>query len=358
MKIKRRITWLLVVSIFIAVIGIIALFGALWYKQMLTAINPSSQESIRINVTQGMTSDDIAANLEQQKIIRNSTAFSVYVKIHGVGDKFKTGVYSLKYSQTVPEIIDRLISGVSDEVAITFYPGATLEKKKANSDGKEVESVLRNMGFSDKDIAKAFAANYNSKILASKPNGQTLEGYIYGETYYVSPDDSAEKVLFRVIKHLESVVEKNDLEKKFAARGLTLHQGITLASIVQRESIGCGSGATKCEDQQKIAGVFYNRLKNKMNLGSDVTYQYVADKEGVERSPQLESPYNTRIYAGLPPGPISAPGISALNAVAEPIDTDNLYFLSGDDDVTYFAQTEEEHQQNIRNHCAKKCLIN
>lgn len=358
MKIKRRVSWLLILSIFVAILGILALSGSLWYRNMLTAVNPSSQESLRINIKQGMTPDDIATVLEQNKLIRNSMAFSIYVKIHNIGDKFKTGVYSLKYSQTMPEIIERLTSGVSDEIAITFYPGATLETKKSNSDGREVESVLKKAGFSDQAIAKGLAANYNSKILASRPSSHTLEGYIYGETYYVSPDDSVEKILLRAIKHLESIVEKNDLEKKFAARGLTLHQGITLASIVQRESIGCGSGAIKCEDQQKIAGVFYNRLKNNMNLGSDVTYQYVADKYGIERSPLLDSPYNTRIHAGLPPGPIATPSISALNAVAEPIETDNLYFLSGDDDVTYFAKTEGEHQQNIKNHCTKKCLIN
>ena len=357
MKIKRRVSWLLILSIFVAILGILALSGSLWYRNMLTAVNSSSQESLRINIKQGMTPDNIATVLERSKLIHNSMAFSIYVKIHNIGDKFKTGVYSLKYSQTMPEIIERLTSGVSDEIAITFYPGATLETKKSNSDSREVESVLKKAGFSDKDIAKGLAANYNSKILASRPSGHTLEGYIYGETYYVSPDDSVEKILLRAIKQLESIVEKNDLEKKFAARGLTLHQGITLASIVQRESIGCGSGAIKCEDQQKIAGVFYNRLKNNMNLGSDVTYQYIADKTGVERTPNLDSPYNLRKYKGLTPTPIATPGLPALKATSSPAEHDYLFFLSGDDDKTYYATTDKEHQNNIKKYCAKKCLI-
>lgn len=92
-----------------------------------------------------------------------------------------------------------------------------------------------------------------------------------------------------------------------------------------------------------------------MPLGSDVTYHYAADKLGVEPSPSLESPYNTRIHKGLPPGPIATPGLSALMAVADPASGDYLYFLSGDDDKTYYAKTEQEHQANIENHCKIKC---
>ena len=146
------------------------------------------------------------------------------------------------------------------------------------------------------------------------------------------------------------MVQKHDLVKKYKQRGLTLYEGITLASIVQREVNGL-------DDQKKVAGVFYNRLKQDMMLGSDVTYQYIADKTGQQRSPSLDSPYNTRRYTGLPPGPIAVPGESALLAVAEPTKSDYLYFLSGDDDKTYFGKTEAEHERNIQQHCQKKCLI-
>ena len=94
-----------------------------------------------------------------------------------------------------------------------------------------------------------------------------------------------------------------------------------------------------------------------MELGSDVTYQYIADKNGLERSPSLKSPYNTRIQKGLPPGPIATPSLSALDAAANPANSNYLYFLSGDDDVTYFVKTNEEHEANIKAHCQKKCQI-
>ena len=213
------------------------------------------------------------------------------------------------------------------------------------------------VGRSDEQIQQAFRAEYTGAALAGRPAGAGLEGYIYGETYSISSDASAQQVLQRAVTHFSQIVTKYDLERKFASRGLTLYQGITLASIVQKESKGCGAGVTVCEDQRQIASVFYNRLKKDIPLGSDVTYHYAADKAGVARDHTLNSPYNTRLHKGLPPGPIAVPGLSALNAVADPATTDNLYFISGDDDVTYFGKTEADHQANVKAHCAKKCLL-
>ena len=171
----------------------------------------------------------------------------------------------------------------------------------------------------------------------------------------MSGDATAKSAIQRALAEFDQVARKNNLEEKFKKRGLTLYQGITLASIVQKESIGCGVGTEVCEDQRKIASVFYNRMKAGMNLGSDVTYQYAADKLGVARDTQLDSPYNTRVHKGLPPGPIATPGLSALNAVADPAQTDYLFFLSGDDNVTYFAKTDAEHTANAKAHCRQKC---
>ena len=144
-------------------------------------------------------------------------------------------------------------------------------------------------------------------------------------------------------------MEKNNLKEGFKKQGLTLYKGITLASIVQREVLA--------PDQPQVAQVFYSRLKQGMNLGSDVTYHYAADKQGVARDFNLESPYNTRKYKGLPPGPISAPGLSALRATANPALGDYLFFVSGDDEKTYFARTNAEHDKNVSQYCHTKCML-
>lgn len=354
---KRKV--LIALSFIVALVGVCAFGGALWYKQMLSPVDETSQTPVRLNIKEGSSSDDIARMLKENQLIRDVFAFSLYIRLHDAGSKFQSGVYSVRKSQSVSEIVSHLTSGKSDEVAITFYPGATVLTKRAQSDGREVESVLRRAGYSAQQIQEAFAANYstNAVLFSGKPKGSDLEGYIYGETFYISPDESAKQVIQRSLNQFEAVVKKYGLIDKFRARGLSLQQGITLASIIQKESIGCGAGAETCKDQQQIASVFYNRMKAGMTLGSDVTYQYIADKTGVARDPSLKTPYNTRINKGLPPGPIATPGLSALNAAAEPASTPYKFFLSGDDDVTYFASTNQEHEMNIKNHCKKKCQI-
>ena len=152
----------------------------------------------------------------------------------------------------------------------------------------------------------------------------------------------------RTFAEYYKVVQQEKLVQGFARHNLNLYQGITLASIIQRE-------ASSPQDQKQVAQVFYSRLAIDMTLGSDVTYQYIADKTGVQRSPDLDSPYNTRRFPGLPPGPIATPGLTALQAVASPATGDYLYFLSGDDNVTYFAVTNAEHESNIVDHCKVKC---
>jgi len=141
MKIRKRRIWLLVLSIVVAIAGIGALGATVWYKQMLAPADVNSQQAFRINIKEGMGSSDIAKTLEDNKIIKNSLAFSIYTRLHNSASKFKAGVYSVKASQSVDEIINHLTSGKTDEIAITFYPGSTLNKKMKNSDGREVIRV-------------------------------------------------------------------------------------------------------------------------------------------------------------------------------------------------------------------------
>jgi len=129
----------------------------------------------------------------------------------------------------------------------------------------------------------------------------------------------------------------------FAAEGLTLHQGLTLASIVERE-------VNKPADRPIVAQIFLKRFHMGMPLGSDVTTQYASDLAGMAFNLNLDSPYNTRKNAGLPPGPICSPGLGSLDAVAHPAATDYLYFLAGSDGVTYYANTLAEHNVNVAKH--------
>jgi UPF0755 protein len=246
------------------------------------------------------------------------------------------------------------VAGANDQYAVTFYPGATLNIASTSADKTPSHrQVLEKLGFSKEEIDAAFATDYSKEypiLFAGKPASADLEGYIYGETYQVATGSSVRQILLRTFDEYETKIKENNLVDLFKQHNLSLYQGITLASIIQREV------PTK-EDQKQVAQIFYTRLSTGMMLGSDVTYHYAADKLGVPRDHTLESPYNTRIHTGLPPGPIASPGLSSLLAVASPAEGDYVYFLSGDDDKTYFARTNDQHEANIRDHCAVKCSL-
>ncbi|MDO4773570.1 MAG: endolytic transglycosylase MltG [Candidatus Saccharibacteria bacterium] len=351
MEIRKR-RWGLIVGGAVTAVIVVVLAVVGWYYHALTAIDGGDNQPVQVTVAQGDGAQAIADTLQQRGLIRSATAFTVYARLSGATSQFKVGVYTVRKNQDVPAIVTHLISGKSDEKIVLFYPEATLQ----GNNSRTITASLKKAGFSDQEITEALTAQYQSEVLRQRPEGADLEGYLYPETYHLSADASAKQAITQSLRQFDMVIRQHDLAAKFAARGLNMHQGITLASIVQKESKGCGQ-ATTCDDQRRIAQVFYNRLKADMPLGSDVTYHYAADKAGVPRDHRLQSPYNTRIHKGLPPGPIAAPGLSALLAVADPAETDALYFLSGDDDVTYFARTNEEHEANIRAHCHQKCQL-
>lgn len=352
MEIPKRRRWIVVAGVITALLAVIMAGAWFWYQWALSPVDSNDAQDVSVEVGNGHGASIVGSNLKEKGLIRNEFAFSTYVRLHGLGGKFKKCTYTVRKNQSVPEIIHTMTHGAPGERTVTIYPEATLRGRGERT----VLASLRKAGFDEADIEKAFNATYTSPVLDGRPEGVDLEGYIYPDTYAVSGCSNAQQAIARGLDEFATVVEKYQLKQKFAAQGLTLHQGITLASIVQKESKGCGGAAT-CEDQRQIARVFYNRLKAGMNLGSDVTYHYAADKANIPRDHRLDSPYNTRLHGGLPPGPIATPGLSALLAVADPADNDALYFLSGDDDVTYFARTNEQHEANIRAHCHKKCQL-
>jgi UPF0755 protein len=352
-KTRRRLPRLsfkwFVLGVFCLLLAVVVAAG-IWYVTALRPVNPNDTSRERITIKPGSSLETISELLEQKHLIRSRLAFTLYARLSGAGASLQAGTYSLSPSESATAIIGHFRSGNVDQISITFLPGATLRRLPGETSDKrtDVESVLLKAGYKQAEIEAAFVKNYSHPLFADKPLGTDLEGYIYGETYKFSSNATVEQILEKTFDEYYQAVEKNNLIAGFKAQGLTLYQGITLASIIQRE-------VTTPADQKQVAQVFLARLKNDMPLGSDVTYQYAAKKAGVPPSPTLDSPYNTRKVTGLPPGPISMPGLSALQAVAAPAPGDYLYFLSGDDGVTYFAHTSEEHEANIQNHCREKC---
>jgi len=336
---KKVVLW--VIAGVLACLLAIVIGAYVWYTQALLPVNAADHNKVQVEIAQGTSPDTIGKMLEDKKLIRNRFAFDIYTRLSATRSKLQAGTYSLSPSEATSAIVSHLVGGKIDKFDVTFLPGATLQENK---------EALIAVGFKAAEVDAAFAKTYEHPLFADKPEGTDLEGYIYGETYSFDSSATLETILETTFDHYYDVIKEDGLVAGFERQGLNLYEGIILASIIQRE-------VPTSEDQKQVAQVFLKRLSMGMQLGSDVTYQYAAKKLGVSPTPELESPYNTRKYTGLPPGPIATPGRSALDAVANPASGDFLYFLSGDDDKTYFSYTSEEHEMNIRDHCQMKCSI-
>ncbi len=362
---RSRLTWIIagIVALLLVVASVVAFW---WYEQQLQPVDSTNHDPVRVEIKQGTSFTEITTLLHERGLIRSTFAFGLYAKLHG-SPGVQASTCSLSKADAAAAILDKLAKGCHDFVSVTFYPGATIEKPlykppsaTIDQDKMYIKGVLLAAGYEAKEIDAALAKQYTGELFADKPSGTSLEGYVFGETYFVDKKASVEDILKDTFAHMTTVVKRNDLVSKFRAQGLTLYQGITMASIVQRE-LNCEGKPTeerkqRCYGyQQHIAQVFLKRYKEGISLGSDVTFIYAADQMKVAPTVNLESPYNTRNRVGLPPGPIASPGELALKAVANPTATEDLYFIAGDDGLIYFAKDNAGHVRNIKQHCQILC---
>lgn len=315
-------------------------------------------KDIIFDVKNGASVSDVADELKSAGLIRNSLIFQLYYRLNASDQTIKPGEYTFNRAMSPAEILNTMIGGDDIVYTLTIFPGETI---------REIKAKLVKYGYAQDDIDEAFAKSYTgadySWIFAGRPEGASLEGYIFGDTYEFYNTDTVETVIETTLRQLAAALQENNLEPAFAEQGLNLYQGITLASIVQKE-------ANNAEDWAKVAQVFYNRIANNMSLGSDITTIYAIDLVDPERVSGMseadklafDSPYNTRNpnVIGLPYGPVSNPGVAALIATAHP-DRENasnyLYFLTGDDGMMYYSATDDEHNQNIIDHCQVLCGV-
>ena len=324
-----------------------------------------------IEISAGESVKQIANNLKQADLIRNPMAFELYARISNLHAKLKAGKYSFRKTMSARAIAKQLVNGVvsSDVFNLTILPGTNLLGDKGKSQTGIIHQ-FRTLGYSEEEINQALTKHYDNPVIKGLYADETklsnleipaklaLEGYLYGETYQFYNHEKLENVITTILNQFNDVVVSNQLEEKFKARGFTLREGITLASIIQKEA--------NTEDMPGVSMVFQNRLRQGIALGSDVTATYAADITGIDRTNAtnadilaVNSLYNTRKFPGLPPGPIAVPSKAALLAVAEPDSSkaSMLYFLTGDDGLMYYSSTDAEHNQKIRDHCQKLCKV-
>ncbi|GBD08135.1 Endolytic murein transglycosylase [Candidatus Thermoflexus japonica] len=297
----------------------------------------------------GQSVMEVAEALQEAGLIRDAFLFRAYVRYYGLDREIEAGEYTLNKTMTIPQIAEALRSGRRAEWTVRIREGLRLEEV--------AESIAAQTHLSAQAILEAARDGLRWRadfpFLADLPPGATLEGYLFPDTYRLARDATAEAMIRRM---LENFGRKVTPEKIAAAqaRGFTLHQVITLASIVERE-------AALPEERPLIASVYLNRLAAGMKLDADPTVQYALGYQPDQRtwwkSPltledlQVDSPYNTYRYPGLPPGPIANPGLASIEAVLNPAETEYFYFMADcikKDGSHWFARTQEEHLRNFQ----------
>ncbi|MDB5164305.1 MAG: Endolytic murein transglycosylase [Candidatus Saccharibacteria bacterium] len=325
-------------TVLILGIGSILVVRKVYHQNLQPA--SASQHSRIVSVPLGSSPHTIAVLLQQKGIIRSSWAFEWYIRSHEVQDQLKAGSYELRPSQAVADIVNVLTNGKIATNLVTILPAQRID---------QIQRSLVNAGFSEADVTAALnPANYpDHPALVDKPAGASLEGYLYPESFQKTAATSPKEIVHKSLDEMQKRLTP-DIRNAFTRNGLSVHQGIILASIVEQEVSTTG-------DRGRVAQVFYSRMRQNMPLQSDVTAFYGAHVNGQPNSTSYDSPYNTYLHPGLPAGPISNVSQSSLQAVAFPAATDFLYFVAGDDGVTHFSHTQAEHEALVKQYCHKLC---
>lgn len=317
------------------------------YKDLLD--KPASNDKGEVNfiVEEGELPVDVATRLEREGLILNADAFVLLLKCRRAAQGIQAGDHIMRRNMTMDEVILSLQRGTTRGVAIIIRPGW-----RAEQIAEYLETV--NLPQFNKDefleIVKKGDATYSFLQDRKSNSSPSLEGFLFPDTYQVLQAISTEQLVNRLLYEFDQRVTP-DMRAKAQDQGLTLHEAITLASIVERETV-------KAEEAPMIASVYLNRVKAKTYLNADPTVQYaigyVPETKQWWKTPvtlaeyqRVDSPYNTYLHPGLPPGPIAAPSMNSIRAVLEPAQTDYFYFLATGDGGHVFARTLEEHNANL-----------
>ncbi len=327
-KVTLAITTLVLVAVLFAGLGF-------FFRTALQAYQPQNTTRVVIEVDRGKGPPSISRQLEAMQIVRDQRIFLYYGKIRGSWAKIKAGEYELSPSMTPAQIFDIFASGISISRPFLVREGENIY---------EVADSIQAKGFGTKEHFLMLARDPTFiASLALDPPPKTLEGYLFPDTYLLQRKMTQEEILRAMVKRFASAWGPNE-ELKAKEIGLTRDQVITLASMVEKET-----GAP--EERPMISGVFHNRLVKKMKLQSDPTTIYGIWSRyhgNLHRSDLSDpSPYNTYYIAALPVGPISNPGVEAINAALNPAVHHYLYFVSKNDGTHIFTATYEDHVKAV-----------
>ena len=339
------------ILLILLLIPVIIVIGAYFYYKSLLGSVTNKKDIIEFRVESGDTIYGVGKRLEKEKIIKSFFAYKIYVKMHNISD-YKAGIYNIDKSYGTDKII-KLLSGdkyKNDDISITFKEGINI--RKIASIISEKTSITEDEFYQkmeDKEYIKSLIDKYwfLTDDILNDDIYYPLEGYLYPETYSFNKEVKVEEIISKMLDQTDFVLD--EYKDKMKTSNYSVHELITLASIVEKEGI-------YKSDRNEIAGVFYNRLNVGMPLGSDVTTYYAFKVDMGSRDLTYQefntyNPYNTRgpkMEGKLPVGPISNFSKESLDAVVNPISNDYYYFVADKNGKTYFTKTYNEHQKVIK----------
>ena len=345
---------LIIIGAIVATIifGIIVYNG--WYHWCLKPISKVQDEEnpTRVEIPEGVGSNEIAKILKKSKVIKSSMAMKIYMKKNEVGT-LKAGKYDFYKTDSLQTIIEHLANGdvADDSVKLALIEGKNMRwiaKKIAentNNTEEDVFNLLEDEEYIDSLIEKYW---FLTEEIKNEDIYYPLEGYLLPDTYIFENEDVSVKEIFNVVLNYTEKYLK-DYKEKMEENNFSVHEIYTLASLAELEG-------NSIEDRKEIIGVFLNRMNKKMSLGSDVTTYYAFKVDMGERDLKAkelneENPYNTRgpgMAGKLPVGPICNPSKEAIEAVLDYKETDALYFVADKNGKVYFTNTNDEHNAMIR----------
>lgn len=308
------------IAVVVATVAVAAIVAAVvWAFLLVPAKRVAAGRPVQVRVAQGAGTQEIATQLARVGVVPNALAFRLFVMVRGAEGKLHAGVYDLRSGMSYSDALARLESGGSAPYESVVIP-----------EGFDIEQIAARMhtdaGVSEKEFLKlartgapVFAARH--PYLAHAYSG-SLEGFLFPATYQVRRGSSAKQVIGMMLDQFDSRIAGVDTSRAKAA-GLSLPQVVTIASMIEKE-------AKLPRDRPLVSSVIYNRLKRGMRLEIDATIQYVLLRQHFRlsyRQTQVKTPYNTYLHKGLPPGPISNPGLASLEAAANPAKTNYLYYV-------------------------------
>jgi UPF0755 protein len=308
-------------------------FGAAYYVP--NVFLPSAK--VYVDVQENMTAGEIAQALKDKGIITSTLWFRTAAALSGQADNMKQGEYIVTSGMSMHDLLAKLVSGESEAARLVVPEGYTVRRiaKDLDKQGLVKEDDFLN------------AAKNNKNLYAYMKGNRTVtfptEGFLFPDTYFIPQGATAEQIVKLMLDNFDAHLTA-DMKQKIAARNMSIYQFVTLASLVEKE-------AAYDKDRPIIAAVFLKRLAINMPLQSDASISYALGTYKASYSieeTKSDSPYNTYLYSGLPPGPIGNPGMDSLRAVADAPATNYLFFVADAQGHNHFAATYEEHMKNVK----------